>query len=232
MPNMELKNQLLQKLIDSKLSNEIGGVIYSGDETLDKGKYLFLGLNPGGEGGHTIRQDFENKHVKCNRADYNHMLDGCWGNHPAGESLYQLRFKFLFNELDYSPRKVCATNLVFLQSPNESLLREKGNIWNIADSFWPFHKALIEMINPDTVFIIYRKGLDYLRKKLSKKGPLDWNQEWRCGSVIGELSGRERLIVYLPHFSGGRPPYAPGQHPIEKYSPEIFDWIRKREASI
>ncbi|MDE2699455.1 MAG: hypothetical protein OXI59_12305 [Gemmatimonadota bacterium] len=222
----------MDKLLASNLSNETGGVIYSGDETLAKGKYLFFGLNPGGGKGHSIKEDFKRKHICLQNAEYNHILDSEWGSHAKGESPYQKRVQTLFEGLGHSPREVCVTNLIFVQSINEDLLKEKGDTWGVANAFWPFHESLIDIVDPDTIFVIHRKGFDYLGGKMTERIHNDWHPPWRCGSLIGEMNGRKRLIVYLPHFSGGRPPYAKGTHPVEKNSPEIFDWIKTREGSL
>lgn len=68
------RNELYRQLLNSGYSTATGGVIYSGDETLKKGKYLFYGLNPGGDGGHSIEQDFKKKHLDLIDSSYNHTV--------------------------------------------------------------------------------------------------------------------------------------------------------------
>lgn len=60
---MELINNLnkLKGLIknDNKLINMKGGIFYSDKKTLQKGKFYFLGVNPGGENAETLIEDLE-----------------------------------------------------------------------------------------------------------------------------------------------------------------------------
>ena len=52
----------------SLIENKDGEVIYSSKDTLKKGKYYFLGLNPGGEGFISIKNHLNNFSLKTDNS--------------------------------------------------------------------------------------------------------------------------------------------------------------------
>ena len=94
----------------SLIENKDGEVIYSSKDTLKKGKYYFLGLNPGGEGFISIKNHLNNFSLKTD----NSFFDDSWNNCEKGKAPLQLRDQYLFEKiLNYDLRNVFATNLIF-----------------------------------------------------------------------------------------------------------------------
>ena len=62
----QIKSELMFQLHETGVANDPGAAIYSGDETLKKGSYLFFGLNPGGVANETetVQQHFSRKKWK------------------------------------------------------------------------------------------------------------------------------------------------------------------------
>jgi hypothetical protein len=61
------------------LLDQPGAVLYFGASTLRPGPFYLLGLNPGGDGGATLRDS-----LRGSRAGHNCYLDECWA--PGGRS--------------------------------------------------------------------------------------------------------------------------------------------------
>ena len=124
MPNKKILN--IYKLLESSdLLNRSGSVLYSGDETIKKGDWYFLGSNPGGHEDEKGADKIEDQLLKENKPkSFNEYYEGEWTN-----SLHQENIKNFFNDLNLDLKKILSTNLCFVRSPMESkyksLSREK-----------------------------------------------------------------------------------------------------------
>ena len=223
METYEIKNELFNRLDATNLLDEPGAALYSGDETLTKGTYLFFGLNPGGVENEiqTIKQHFEKQ------GKLNEYCDGTWapgGNKMSpGTAPLQKRIQFLFASLARNPRNICATNLVLKRSRSTM---ELPNFQILAQQCWSFHQKLFEIVDPDVVLVMGNEGFDFLLTKLSNKTDVfsisSGHGDWMCKSVFGRIEGRERNIVCLPHLSR----YAINKHP------EVVEWIKSLTAGL
>jgi hypothetical protein len=138
---------------------ENGCTLYSGLDTLCKGDFYFLGLNPA----------VDKSNVRINRIQYREgpwsaYLDQCWRCAQAGERLcehynntgsllspkpHQKRVVRLMAKLGAEPRKVMATNCIFLESTDaKSLDSRTQELW---ERHWPIHQSLLDLIRPKII---------------------------------------------------------------------------------
>jgi len=144
--------------------NELGTILYSSCETLKRGKYYFLGLNPGGGSERTIRESLNE--LALGKATENAYLDQDWSSPPKrtyarGEHPYQQDFRCLFAGLIDDPRKVCGTNLIFKGSRDARELR----IQELARLCWPVHEAIIEIVQPEAIITFGVQAFEFIAQK-------------------------------------------------------------------
>ena len=118
---MSIIENIREKLNQIGFISEPGSVLYSGNETIKKGKFYFLGANPGGHSDQNLGKypdTVENQLLRKNTStDFNEYFDARWqirGREPSapGTALLQRRIKFLFQKIDVDLRSVLSTNLV------------------------------------------------------------------------------------------------------------------------
>ena len=214
-----IKSELMFQLNESGIANDPGAAIYSGDETLKKGTYLFFGLNPGGVANETatVQQHFSRKTDR-----FNEYCDGEWapgGNKkPRGGAILQRRAQYLFGSLVGNPRHVCAANLVFVRSRNVKGLSE--GFRNLANQCWPFHRKLFEIVDPEVVLLMGNESFDFILSKISDPSNITFvpsgHGNWMCKAATGELEGKRRHVICMPHLSY----YAINSHR------EVVAWIK------
>ena len=215
----QIKSELMFQLNESGTASDPGAAIYSGDETLKKGKYLFFGLNPGGVAKEmeTVQQHFFRKTDR-----FNEYCDGEWapgGNKkPRGGAILQRRAQYLFGSLVGNPRHVCAANLVFVRSRNVRGLSE--GFHNLANQCWPFHRKLFEIVDPEAVLLMGNESFEFILSKISNPSNITFvpsgHGDWMCKAVTGTLEGKKRHVICLPHLSY----YAINHHP------DVVAWIK------
>ncbi len=150
----------------SLIEKEHGEVIYSSKETLRKGKYYFLGLNPGGEGkitnsdGKVVENFIGTNLDNFPKRTSNAFFDEGWNikirtkkgvkrerTYSAGENPLQLRVKYLFKEILKSElRDVFATNLIFKTTTNTNSLN-----FGLAGMCWDVHLLALSIVQPEII---------------------------------------------------------------------------------
>ena len=100
---------LKNAVIELGYENKSGSILYSGNETLRKGNFYFLGANPG---GHSDQSNSKYPDTILNQVlrknsypSFNEYFDGKWkrsGSRSSlpGHALLQKRIKYLFTKLD------------------------------------------------------------------------------------------------------------------------------------
>jgi hypothetical protein len=189
-----------------------GRVLYSFKGTLKKGQFYILGLNPAGDEKGDFKDKTINNDLKewCDRnEEWNNLLDESWGNKEKGEHKIQKRLRWLIEVgLDYgSLRNICASNIVFVRSPNVAELEE--DFTKCADKCWPVHKDIIRIVQPKVLLVFGNSGskspygvlLRRAKKILSEKACYSGHGSWDCKSFISEIEGRVRTVIGIPHLS-------------------------------
>ena len=171
---MNTLEAIKNKLEEIGFEKEPGSVLYSGNQTIRKGKFYFLGANPGGHSDQNLG-DYPDTvinqlHRKNTSSDFNEYFDGKWqirGRRPSrpGEALLQKRIKFFFNFIGVNLKEVLSTNLVFVRSPT---LEEFHLSWDdAADKCWEIHKILLSIVQPEIIIAFGSQANDYIKKKIN-----------------------------------------------------------------
>lgn len=124
-----------------------GSVFYTGkDAFLGQNPLYILGLNPGGNpdiqrtntvAGHI--DDFRNR-----SAPWSAYADDSWEGMTPGTCGMQPRVLHMLKRLDLDPRKVPASNVVFVRSRNEAELDAEKSI--LLRDCWPVHGSVISKL--------------------------------------------------------------------------------------
>ena len=142
------QDQRVRKLVNTakkrlaSILNQSGRVIYSSKATLKSGQLYILGLNPAGNEKKEFKHETIGKDLKKFPSNYlNAYIHERWGGRKEGTHKIQRRLKWLIedkNALDLgSLENVCASNIVFVRSPNIAKLRgfDEG-----AKKCWEVHR--------------------------------------------------------------------------------------------
>ena len=177
--------------------NVLGTILYSSCETLTKGKFYFLGLNPGGGSERTISQSLDE--LAHGKPTENAYFDQNWSGkrtYDIGEHPYQQDFKCLFAGLTDDPRKVCATNLIFKGSPDARELR----IQELARLCWSVHKVIIEIVQPEVIVTFGMDAFKFVAKEF-RGGPPEPHE-----ARPGYWSWKHSILAYDKKLIGVRHP--------------------------
>ncbi len=149
---------------------EHGIILYSSYETLKKGKYYFLGLNPGGhdEDVPTILESLDYLKSYKGNAYVPGDEKANWSNPPKrcylpGEHPFQRAFRELFEEFGENPRDVCASNLIFKRSVGT----HDSGYPKLAKKCWPVHEAILKIVQPEAIIVFGKDAFDFVRRKCS-----------------------------------------------------------------
>ena len=183
-----------------EILDESGTILYSSCATLTRGKYYFLGLNPGGEAEGTtsvqisldgLKNQKENAYLHqswCGHGD----CSACIGRHPL-----QLNYQALFSALGEDLESVCASNLIFKRSKGE---KDAGG-WKMATDCWPVHMEILKIVQPTAVITFGKLPFEFIHNALQgnalqveQAGHGKWT--WQRST----LKEGEKLIG-LPHLS-------------------------------
>lgn len=205
------------------LLDQPGGILYSNYASLTKGDIYFLGFNPGGAGGNTIRQSIESLPGKTHNA----YLDEEWGSvespYEKGQAVLQKRVRWVLEALGYEVQKVCASNLIFVQSREAT-----GVAYSLADTCWLVHKTILELVKPKLILCCGNSDTSpygYLKHRFSgveQYSPPGVAQHgsWTIKAFTADVEGDQVLVAGLPHLSR--------YNPINKH--QVIGWIQQNLA--
>ena len=178
--NDRSKNRAIEKTIEllelTGLQDQSGSIIYSGNSTLKKGDFYFLGTNPGGN-----RLDYPDtilNQVKLSK-EKNEYTDGNWGN-----SQHQETIKAMFRDLDINLKDTFSTNTSFIRSPREQEYQPRYpiNEENIKaeskaikqlkkdseETFWPIQEYFLSIVRPKFIIANGHIARGLFWKKIKK----------------------------------------------------------------
>lgn len=211
------------RMATASIAGESGSFLYSAANTLRKGDFYFLGLNPGGNAGtQTIDAAFGDL---IKNSENNAYLDEEWESekkqYEKGKHPLQKNAKTLFDDvLKVELRNVCSSNLIFIQSSEEGGSGYPKN----ADICWPVHEMIFNIVQPKVVITFGRQPFDYIANKYSAKEfeeKLAGHGKWKCRTEIATYEAEalpfklQFRLIGLPHLS---------RYHINK---DISSWIKK-----
>ena len=183
--------------------NESGSIIFSSVETIAKGDIYTLGLNPGGGAFIPIRNIISQLPLKI----WNAYIDESWENnkktYKVGQHPLQINFVGLVKAIGYDPATVFSTNLIFSRSRDQNGAKYPSN----ANICWPVHREFIKIVDPKYIIAFGNSRVSpfqFIKDKypLDKKGSIhSGHGQWKCYWYTGEIEGKERHLIGLPHLS-------------------------------
>lgn len=190
--------------VESKLLERSGAVFYSGRSAFSEPSDIYiLGLNPGGsplkQATDTIRHNIEQTLARS--YDYSEYQDGVWLNKSPGTHGMQRRVRHLLAGLGRDPRKVPASNVVFIRSERERYLAE--NKRELLNSCWPFHEDVIQGLGIRVVLCFGGTAGAWVREALGareKIGAFTETNNRRWTSEAHQTSDG-RAVITLTHPS-------------------------------
>ena len=214
------KNEIpkIAKKALSDVLNEWGGILYSSHETLKPGDVYLLGFNPGGVDGNPVEQSINSMLTNTS----NSYLDESWGNGSGkwdrGEAPLQKRVQWVLESFGLNTREVCASNLIFLQSPKAADIR-----YSLAEKCWPVHEAIINIVQPKLIIAFGNSAVSpygYLQSMLGGKA-----EYFPSGHGNWSIKGFRCKINRLPVYVSGIP-HLSRYSPIGKY--QIIEWLSEK----
>lgn len=177
------------------LLDDSGAVLYSALTTLCPGRFYFVGLNPGGINGRSIRESLDSLLV----SNANAYLDEDWSadhrHYGVGGHPLQRRAKALFEAFDCDIRSVCAANLIFSRTQGERQLNLE-----LAEVCWPVHALILGIVQPRSIIAFGRHTFSFFAEKLGPGETIaidSGHVNWKCR--VHHAGGR--VLVGLPHLS-------------------------------
>ena len=168
--------EIKKLLVETKLQDKPGSIIYSADSTLKKGDFYFLGTNPGGN-----RLDYPDtilNQVKLSK-EKNEYTDGNWGN-----SQHQETIKAMFRDLDINLKDTFSTNTSFIRSRREHLYPARNSIKgesiqaktkaikqlkkDAEETFWPIQVFFLSIVRPKLIIANGSRARDLFWKKIKR----------------------------------------------------------------
>lgn len=192
----EFKRFVVNNLNSSFLSQS-GSLLYSTAETLREGRIYLMGINPGGKQESSPGAIIDN--IYTDRCAY---FEPGWG--PVGEK-FQERVRDLIRGItDKDINDICASNLIFRRTPNDSRLQFKSE----AETCWPVHEKIFEIVMPQCLILLGTGQLfSYVHRMLSggpyEKVKITGENKAYVKSFEGVLpkSDKKVSVLAIPHPS-------------------------------
>jgi hypothetical protein len=139
--------------LPDELLRRSGSVFYSGRAAFSgQAPIYLLGTNPGGDREKQAAETVA-AHIKAVLSDkpevWSEYCDESWGGQRVGGAKLQQQVRYLLSGLGLDPRRVPASNLVFVRSRQADGLG--AELPRLIEQCWPVHKAALEMLRPKAV---------------------------------------------------------------------------------
>jgi len=195
-----------------------GSILYSSHQTLKPGDVYLLGFNPGGTGSKPLRANIDS--MLSN--DCNGYLDESWenrnGSWKKGEAPLQKRIRWVLNSLEFNPREVCASNLIFFQSRAASDIS-----YSLAKRCWPIHEAIMSVVKPKLIITFGNSDVSpyrFLHDMLggNEKHVHSGHGSWNVKGFKSRTNDEEVYVAGFPHLSR--------YSPIDQH--QVVEWLSKQ----
>ncbi len=167
------------KLVSPTITERSGSVLYSGRSAFSAPSTVYLlGLNPGGDpvrqAAETISRNISDALARPND-DWSAYVDESWNGRPPGSYKMQPRIRHLFGSLGIDPRRVPASNVVFVRSGREHDL--EGQKESLLAACWPVHEAVIGALGVRAVLCLGGTAGRWTREQLGAHQLVDQFEE-------------------------------------------------------
>jgi hypothetical protein len=202
----------LADLIPASLLDVSGSVFYSGRNAFrDTSPLYMLGVNPGGSPdiqAHETIAWHTSKVIEREPDDWSAYRDESWKGAVPGRSGMQPRVLHLLNRVGLSPGSVPASNVVFARSRRESQF--SGSLETMAGACWPFHRSVIERLEPRVILCFGGTAGEYVRRQLSANTLIREfvetnNRRWRS-CLFRNSSGTAVVVATHPSIANWAAP--------------------------
>ena len=202
-----MENNVIQSIDEikrllGKTIKQAGTAFYSNIATLTNGKYLIVGLNPGGD-PNEITDTIEKSFTNFKNESYNAFFQKWYNNNPERVHRLQKNFRELFKILENDEnylKKVCATNLFYERTKRET---------DFNSTVVQNHKLIIEyvinIVQPEIIFTFGKKPF-YTLKDLFDPTPKflkkpSGHGNWKILLASGTYKKRQTKLIGFPHLS-------------------------------
>ena len=225
---IEKTKELLKK---TDLHNERVSIIYSADSTLKKGKFYFLGQNPGGNKEYKYGEDSILNQLIYS-GEHNEYTEGEWTGTKG--KIHQYNIKKMFSDLEVQLENVFSTNLSFIRSSRTETYER--NLKDDYNTFWFIHEFFLSVVKPRFIITNGAQPRDFFRKKMPKlkdDKKKEMKSDGRYNHVASFFTGAlqtdyetfdELTILAIPHLSN----VTNNINDYEEYYKEGVLWLKKR----
>lgn len=182
-----------------------GHAFYTGESGFSGQRPLYLlGLNPGGSGTETVRQQVQN--LKAGPPDYSAYVTHTWK--PAGRIDHNVNH--LLSKLSLDPTEVPASCVVLARTPSEADLAR--DFERLVRMCWPFHQQVIDTLGVRVVVCFGKRAGNYVRQQFDAHHEIDQfietnNRGWKSTTHQG-VDGIKVVTVTHPSRADWRNPAA------------------------
>lgn len=153
MTDAELK-QLRDNYLPAEILKRKGQILYSGIDTLEFGRFYFLGLNPRTDDANVVLRD-----ERLNRRKWSAYSQQCWRheNCDIGRCAdfrldrHQRHVQNIMCELGLKPEETFSTNFIFVESRNTRELMADPLFETCEESCWQMHRKLLGSVKPNFI---------------------------------------------------------------------------------
>jgi hypothetical protein len=219
-------NELIEKIIkilekEKGLLKRSGRSFYSSIDTIKKGRYFILGLNPGGH-PEIEKDNIEKSFSTIEKKDWNAYYEVWNGkkDHRLQKNLIEL-FKHIDSNLCL--KNVCSTNLIYERTQSEKkYFAVSGNERLLKEVYVKILKEVLGVIQPEVIFTFGERPFLSLCNHYGIKAETiqkvhSGHGNWMIQLAKGYGDNKKLKIFKFPHLS----------RYVLYNKPDKLDWIKK-----
>ena len=188
--------------IGAAFGHQSGQVFYTGRSAFAGSAPLYLlGLNPGGDidrqAGETVAADI--RQFFARPAEWSAYADQRWAEKTPGTHGLQPRVLNMLAQLGLDPRRVPASNVVFVRSRDEKALDKQKP--ELLTACWPLHAAVISSLEVRVIACFGGTSGRWVRNQIGAHEQIDCFREdnHRKWESLAHRSPDGRIVATLTH---------------------------------
>jgi len=188
--------------IPKALLTRSGSIFYSGRAAFSAPSQLYIvGLNPGGDPVAQAAETIGAHRLKFREgpAWWSEYADESWRGAAPGTWGMQPRVLHMLASLGLDPRAVPASNVVFVRSSTEAMLKDEKA--ELLQACWPVHQTVIDALGVRVVLCFGGTAGGWVREEIGAWERVDGYQETNSRRWSSEAHRAEdgRVVVTLTH---------------------------------